>query len=170
MYQQDVYIEKSIRRNVPSITKFFNVILFILTIFVAFLFVFVNYATFGIPLIAMVIVTYFVSQNAKVEYDYTYTNGTLEITKIVRQRRRKELIECEMKDIIVVAPSRSDPVQAYIGRAMKTYDCLSHEEGVPYYTMIVIDKKSGSEVKILFEPGGEMLEAMSRISPEKIHK
>ena len=168
MYQ-DIYVEKSIKRNTPSITKFLNLILIVLTVFVAFLFLVVNYAMFGIPLIAMIIVTYFVSQNAKVEFDYIYTNGTLEITKIVRRRKRKDLIECEMKDVIVVAPSRSGPVQAYIGRAMKTYDCLSHEEGVSYYTTIVKDNKSGSEVKVLFEPGEEMLEAMHRISPEKIH-
>lgn len=168
MYQ-DVYIEKSIRRQTPAVTKGLNLLLIIVTVIVAFEFVFVNYAWFGIPLVVMIVITYFVSQNAKLEFDYVYTNGILEITKIRRRRKRKDLLECEMKDVIVIAKSKTKPVQPYIGRNMKTFDCTSHLPEVNYYTMIVRQPKTGVETKILFEPGDEMLEAMKRISPEKIY-
>ena len=46
MYQ-DMYVEQSVHRYVPTVTKVLNVLLIIATIFVAFQFVFVNYAVFG---------------------------------------------------------------------------------------------------------------------------
>lgn len=169
MIYQDVYIEKSVHRKAPAITKIYNVIMIGITLFVAFNFVFVDYKVFGIPLIAMIVASYFVIQNTKVDFDYTYTNGELEITKIKRKTKRQELISCEMKDIVVVAPSKTEPVQPYIGRHMQTYDCLSHDPQVSYYTMIIRDPERGNEIKILFEPGEDLLEAMRRISPDKIH-
>ena len=168
MYQ-DEYIEQSVHRYVPSVTKVLNILLMVATIIVAFQFVFVNYALFGIPLVAMIIITYIVSQNAKIDFDYTYTNGLIEITRILRKNKRKDLVVCEMKDVVVVAKSKTDPVKPYIGRRMKTFDCTSHEEGVSYYTMIVRNDKTGAETKVLFEPGEEMLSVMHRISPDKVY-
>ena len=55
------------------------------------------------------------------------------------------------------------------GRNMKTYDCLSHDPAVTYYTMIIRDPDMGNEIKVLFEPGEDLLEAMQRISPDKVH-
>lgn len=117
----------------------------------------------------MIIACYFVTQNTKIDFDYTYTNGILEITKIKRKTKRQELISCEMKDLVVVARSKTEPVQPYIGRNMKTYDCLSHDPSVTYYTMIIRDPDMGNEIKVLFEPGEDLLEAMQRISPDKVH-
>lgn len=168
MYQ-DIYIEESVHRQVPAVTKGLNILLVIATVAVAFQFVFVNYAWFGIPLIVMIVVTYFVSQNAKLDFDYVYTNGVLEITRIRRKRRRKDLLECEMKDVVVIARSKTEPVQPYIGRHMTTYDCTSHNPDVVYYTMIVRNANNGAETKVLFEPGQELLEAMKRMSPDKVY-
>ena len=160
MIYQDVYIEKSVHRKAPAVTKIYNVLMIMITIFMALNFVFVDYRVFGIPLIVMIIACYF---------DYTYTNGILEITKIKRKTKRQELISCEMKDLVVVARSKTEPVQPYIGRNMKTYDCLSHDPAVTYYTMIIRDPDMGNEIKVLFEPGEDLLEAMQRISPDKVH-
>lgn len=169
MIYQDTYIERSIHRKAPAVTKVYNVLMVLITLFVAFNFVFVDYKVFGIPLVFMVIASYFVTQNTKIDFDYTYTNGVLEITKIKRKTKRQELVNCEMKDVVVVARSKTEPVQPYIGRNMKTYDCLSHEPDVGYYTMILRDSEMGNEIKILFEPGEELLNAMHTVSPEKIH-
>ena len=89
MYQ-DVYIEQSIRRRTPRVTKVYSVILILITVFVAVNFLVIDYRLYGLPLIVMIIVTYFATQNTKIEYDYTYTNGMLEITKIKRRNKRPE--------------------------------------------------------------------------------
>jgi len=35
--------------------------------------------------------------------------------------------------------------------------------------MIIRDPDMGNEIKVLFEPGEDLLEAMQRISPDKVH-
>lgn len=169
MIYQDVYIEQAIHRKQPGVTKIYNIILYAITAFVAFNFIFVDYTIFGIPLVAMLVLCYFVTQNVRIDYDYAYTNGLIEITKIKRRSKRVDLVVCEMKDVVVIARSKTEPVQKYIGSRMKTYDCLSHEEGVPYYTMIVRNAATGEETKVLFEPNEEMLAAMHAMSPDKVY-
>lgn len=168
MYQ-DVYTEESVSRVTPKMTTILNIFLVIFTVFVALEFIFIDYKVFGIPLVAMVIVCYFAFQNSQVDFDYVYTNGLLEITKVFRKRKRKDLICCEMKDVVVMAKSKTEPVKPYIGKSMKTYDCTSHESNVAYYTMIVRSEKHGGEIKILFEPGEELLDIMHRMCPDKVH-
>lgn len=169
MIYNDVYMEQHIHRMAPKATKVYNVLLIVITVFMAFNFVFIDYRIFGLPLIAMIIATYFVTQNTKLDFDYSFTNGLLEITKIKRKKKRQDLISCEMKDVVVVAPSKTDPVQPYVGRRMKTFDCLSHDPQVPYYTMIIRDPDTKSEIKVLFEPNENLLEAMFRAAPSKVH-
>lgn len=169
MIYNDVYMEQHIHRMAPKATKFYNILLMVLTVFVAFNFVFIDYRIFGLPLIAMIIATYFVTQNTKLDFDYSFTNGLLEITKIKRKTKRQDLICCEMKDVVVVAPSKTEPVQPYVGRKMKTFDCLSHDPQVSYYTMIIRNPDTGSEIKVLFEPNENFLEAMFRAAPSKVH-
>ncbi len=166
---QDVYMEQHIHRQTPKVIRIYNILLIAITVFVAFSFVFIDYRIFGLPLIIMIIAAYFVTQNTKVDFDYTYTNGFLEITKIKRKSKRQDLICCEIKDIVVVAPSKTGPVQPYVGRHMKTFDCLSHDPEVSYYTMIIRDPNTRTETKVLFEPDEALLEAMHRIAPDKVH-
>ena len=45
---------------------------------------------------------------------------------------------------------------------MKTFDCTSHEEGVPYYTMIIKHPADDREIKVLFEPNEELLNEFKR--------
>ena len=53
MIYQDVYIEKSVHRTAPAVTKIYNVLMIMITIFMALNFVFVDYRVFGIPLIVI---------------------------------------------------------------------------------------------------------------------
>ena len=107
---------------------------------------------------------------AERDYEITYTSGTLDIDVIYGKSRRKHLVTVESEDIVVMAKSKTDPVKPYIGSSMKTYDCISHEEGVPYYCLIYRNKDRGAEEKVLFEPSSELLEELWRHSPQKIHK
>ena len=46
-----------------------------------------------------------VSDNCRVEYDYTFTNGNLDVSRVLNNRRRKYLTALEMKDVIRCGPA-----------------------------------------------------------------
>ncbi|MCR5097853.1 MAG: hypothetical protein K6B14_02775 [Lachnospiraceae bacterium] len=104
------------------------------------------------------------------DFEINYTNGELEIDTIMGKSRRKNLISLQADDIVVLARSKTEPVQPYIGRRMKTYDCISHEPDVPYYCMIYKNSATGEEEKVLFEPGEKLLDELSRRQRGKIYK
>ena len=45
------------------------------------------------------------SDNCRVEYDYTFTNGNLDVSRVLNNRRRKYLTALEMKDVIRCGPA-----------------------------------------------------------------
>lgn len=45
------------------------------------------------------------SDNFRVEYDYTFTNGNLDVSRVLNNKRRKYLTALEMKDVIRCGPA-----------------------------------------------------------------
>ncbi len=115
------------------------------------------------------LLAYYIRTHSQIEFEADFTNDSLDVDVIYNQAKRKNLVSLDMDDVIVVAPSKTDPVKPYIGKSMKTYDCTSHEEGVKYYCMIFKNKKKEREEKLLFEPSRELLDMMRRKHPREIH-
>ena len=47
---------------------------------------------------------YVLKNNQRIEYDYTFTNGILDIAKIINNSKRKKLLSLDVKEFEVVAP------------------------------------------------------------------
>jgi len=47
-----------------------------------------------------------VKDNCRVEYDYSFTNGTLDISRILNSRRRKYLCEMNMAEVVRCGPAQ----------------------------------------------------------------
>ena len=45
------------------------------------------------------------SDNCRVEYDYTFTNGNLDVSRVLNNKRRKYLPALEMKDVLRCGPA-----------------------------------------------------------------
>ena len=45
------------------------------------------------------------SDHCRVEYDYTFTNGNLDVSRVLNNKRRKYLTALEMKDVIRCGPA-----------------------------------------------------------------
>ena len=164
----DVYLESvTHRKQNPAGRAAFviSVVMAVLTFFVGFLYPGSYMLCFLFTVMAL-----WTGQYTEREYEISYTNGTLDIDVIYGKSKRKSLVSVESEDIVVMARSRTEPVERYIGSKMKTYDCISHEEGVPYYCLIYKNRDEGSEEKVLFEPGEAILDELWRHAPQKIHK
>ncbi len=164
----DVYIEDVTHRKQTALSKglfYVSVVMTVLTLAWGFL----DRGAFFVCFLFAGLV-FFCGRSGERDYELSYTNGTLDIDVIYGKSRRKSLVSVEVEDIVVIAKSKTEPVQKYIGSKMKTYDCISHEEGVTYYCMIIRNKELGSEEKILFEPSEQLLDELWRRAPQKVHK
>lgn len=171
MYQ-DTFVENFISRKTSSMTRIMTGVLIGMTVLTGLGMLFSLSIYLLIPFLMFLGFSYYYSLQTVLDFDYSFTNGTFEIARIRFKRKRKVLLSINVREeLVVVAPSRTEPVMPYLGKKMTTYDCTSHEEGVRYYTMIArLKSHDGQEVKVLFEPDDAMLTAMERIVPREIHR
>ena len=102
----DNFAEQLVKKELTKSDKTHNIITLILGIFMIVFFLATSVITIGrgglfafigvILAIAFGFLTYSKLQNSKVEYEYTFTNGELDIDKIIAQKKRKEMLTVQV--------------------------------------------------------------------------
>lgn len=168
----DMYSEKLVRRKPSTKTIVLKAAIATLTMFLAYLVFYIfssSLQLIGFMPIAVAAIL-FVGWKAftffNTEYEYTVTNGSLDIDKIVAKKSRKRLCTVLAKNIETLAPYTPDYRGAYDTGAFKeTIDARSdekNEEGVWY---VVGEATKGGRVRILFEPDDRALYIFERNIP-----
>ena len=166
---ENTFIEQNVIRQMSSSDKLLRGVSMGFTILNAVLYAFTASFLFLIPFVMFIILTYFVYQNSKQDFDYILTGTVLDLARIKNRSRRKAVASIDLgSDLVVLAPSRTEPVREYVGKRMKTLDLTSHEEGKKYFTMIAQNSANGQLMKVLFEPNEELLTMMYRMQPRKV--
>lgn len=166
--QQDAFEEVTVQKAVTGQIKALHLMSVVFTV-LFFIAAFLFHYLFILPAIVYLVITIFNYMNTHgIEYEYEYTAGTLEIYKIIRQKKRKLLVIVDCKDIIVMAPAGTEPVLPYKGRKMKTYDVTSLRDDVPFYVLIYKDTKLNAECKIFFEATEALAVAMRNANPRQV--
>lgn len=110
---------------------------------------------------------WFLTQDAKSEYEYSYIEGTLSFAKIRAKSRRKAIAEIEMPDVILIAPSSAHELYNYHHNNQTTI--RDYSSGNPSAkTYEVVYKKGDNTVIIVFEPDVEMLDMIRKRYPRQV--
>lgn len=170
MYLQDVHVENYANRGKSMGMLSLKIFLIVLTVIFLLLGMFmppVFLAAIGSGLLA-----WFVGTRSELDFDYSYTNGTIDVAKVYTKSYRKHFLTVDMKDVVVVGPVGSDSVRAYQGRGIKTIDCSSRSQDAKTYEIVYHDTKSNNnaEVILLMDLEDDFLDAMSTVAPSAVHK
>lgn len=106
------------------------------------------YPIFYLMALVLAVIAFFLLRSWRYEFEYSYVNGDLEISKIIRKARRKELYRCDRKDMASVTKGRKAPG----GRPVR--DFTSGLKRARVYTI-----QTGAEC-IYVEPNEDFLEEM----------
>lgn len=171
---QDTYYETSITRNPTRGQVYFSYLL-IAMIFISAITVMLYFPYAGIPLavlaaIIFYVIYYFYKRGIYLDFDYTMTNGELDIAKVMGGEKRKHLITINCREgIIFLAPLKSPELKQYDEKRLKTYDCTSLQENAPVYCMIAkAAGDNGEEIRLYFEPDQDMIKEFHRLSPRNV--
>ena len=104
----------------------------------------------------------------KVEYEYIFTNGELDIDAIYNRSRRKRMFSANVKEFEIMAhvedPNHSGAFQG----TQETLDFSSGSTGPDSYAFIT--NKNSKRVKVIIQPNEKMLKAISGVmSRAKLH-
>lgn len=169
MYLQDVHVENYANRGKSmgmQMLFVFMVIVSVLSMMIGLFAPPVFLAT-----IAFVLLAWFIKSRVELDFDYAYTNGSIDIAKVFDKSSRKRFLSFDMKDVIVVGPVGSDSVRAYQGRGIKTIDCSARNPEIKTYEIVYHDKKSNNaETIVLMDLEDDFLEAMKAVAPRAVNK
>lgn len=109
---------------------------------------------------------YYMSQRSRVEYDYTFTNGTLDIAKILNGKTRKKVLSLDAEEIMDMQPITSEAFQKYFDdKNIKKANMFLNKGTHLYYMLFVKEEK---KVVVIFEPDQQLIEYMKMFNTDNI--
>ena len=103
-----------------------------------------------------------------IEYEYSVTNGEVDIDKIIAQKKRKRVLNIDCKQFEIVASVRDQEHQTEYQdpTISKTIETMSSYDAVNLYYAIFTHE--GKKTRLIFEPTEKMLSVFKAYIPRKI--
>ena len=96
------------------------------------------------------------SDNCRVEYDYTFTNGNLDVSRVLNNKRRKYLTALEIKDVIRCGPAKGPAFAKTLNEpGIKRHNWFVNREANLYFFYF---QKKGLKHVIILELTDEMVD------------
>ena len=96
------------------------------------------------------------SDHCRVEYDYTFTNGNLDVSRVLNNKRRKYLTALEMKDVIRCGPAAGPAFAKTLNEPdIKRHNWFVNREANLYYFYF---QRKGVKHMIVVELTQEMVD------------
>ena len=95
------------------------------------------------------------SDNCRIEYDYTFTNGNLDVSRVLNNKRRKYLTALEMKDVIRCGPAAGPAFKKTLSEpGIKVHNWFVNRDAKLYYFYF---QRKGVKHVIVLELTDEMV-------------
>ncbi len=108
--------------------------------------------------------------NRNIEYEYDYTNGSLEIAKIIDNSKRKSVVTIEPAQIKLVAAVGTNESLRFDHVKLKTLDCSAHSDEYKDYILVAHSEVKGNDFKVIFNPSDKLLDAMSKYNKNEVYR
>lgn len=129
--------------------------------------IYLNFVT-ALLLLAISGGLFFLSRSLYIEYEYDFTNGDIDIDKIIHMSKRKRTVSFNVKDIEVLAPINSDSIKDFSGKPDKLISCYpATYEGNIYIAMVT---GGADRFQLKFAPDEEFLNLCYKYNPRAIKK
>lgn len=114
----------------------------------------------------IVVGLFYIRVNIRVEYEYSFTNGELDVDKVINNTKRKRLLTVDMRKIERMAPVEDESYAAYDADAQmkRTYAIINRYSQIYY----VVWGEGTNRQMLLMEPSREMVEMMRQYNAKNI--
>ena len=109
---------------------------------------------------AAAVLLFLLKDNLKVEYEYTFTNGSLDFAKVMRGARRKELGSMNVANVSACGHVAHDSFHRYLSmKDVEKKNWFLNRDGNLFYFYYV---KENKKHMIIIEPSEEMVGMITR--------
>ncbi len=168
----DIFIEHMVKKR-KTAKDYLKVVLCILSIVGMLGLMVLSLAINYIGLILFVvcgIVIYIIGRVASsinTEYEYAFTNGALDVDKIIAAKRRRRMASLNARSIEIMASVDSDRIDPYLNdRSIKRKYACTHIYDNGVYFVIYADDKN--KYMLLFNPNEGIKDGFKRLNSQKV--
>lgn len=118
--------------------------------------------------IGTAVLLFLIKDHLKIEFEYTFTNGTLDFAKVMRSVKRKELATMNVANVAACGHVAHDSFRKFL--AMKDVNkrnwFLNRDGNLFYFYYVKENKKN----MIIIEPSEEMVEMIRHYLPAGVYQ
>ncbi|MCJ7689168.1 MAG: DUF6106 family protein [Clostridiaceae bacterium] len=103
-----------------------------------------------------------------VEYEYQFTNGEIDIEKILEMKKRKKVTTFNIKEVTLLALEDSDAVKDFSNKPKSIEKCFSTNAKAKVYVAMVTE--GTNRMQLMFMPDAKFLELCYRSNPRVVKK
>ncbi len=169
----DVFKEQLVKKEITpknNLIKAGIIVGAILIILISSMLIVFSIVRILFPVILLVVLggAYFLLTMQNVEYEYVYTNGELDIDRIINKSRRKRVFSSDVRAIEIIAHIEDKNHANEFKSLEKTLDFSSGK--IKPNTYVGRLSYEGKMVKLIIEPNESLQQAMlSLLSPRKFY-
>jgi len=129
---------------------------------------------FSIPAIVITLIfgaiaygCYVLRGKQRIEYDYTFTNGILDIAMVINNSKRKKLLSTDVKEFEMLAPISDAGFERMLNHPgiEQKFNYFLNRGGGLYYAVFT---HNGKKTLMVFEPSEKMVEMMKLYNPRNV--
>jgi len=158
----DIFKEQIIKKK-PTRKDTFIRIGLIIAVFMFFMVIMASPLVSFAPFLLLVAIfgAWFAMSFLKVEYEYAFTDGELDIDVIYNRSRRKRRFSARVNDFIIMAHVEDKTHMGEFENAQEVHDYSSGVVSPDTYAFMI--NYNGKRTKIIIEPNAVMLKAMAGV-------
>ena len=171
----DTFAEQLVKKNETSADKKRRIILILLGILLTIAMTLLSFLQLDKPLLAflgMILAaasgygTYFIVQGTYIEYEYAFTNGDLDVAKIIAKKKRVEMLTVDVRTFSDFGKYNDEMEETKDMTVIFASDNIASHE---YYADF--NHQYYGKTRLVFVPDKNILECLTRSLPPKLrHK
>lgn len=123
---------------------------------------------FALVLIALAVACFFYKSKLYVEYEYQFTNGEVDIEKILEMKKRSKVTTFHIKEIGLLALDDSDVVKDFASKPTSIVKCYpTTAKGQIYVAMVTQGK---DKMQLMFMPDERFINLCFKYNPRAVKR
>jgi hypothetical protein len=163
----DNFHEQLITTSKTAIYKILNILMYVFGVISGVLLGSLNIIP-AIFLIAITVGIFFCKRNLFIEFEYNFTNGEIDVDKIVEMKKRTRMLTFNVKDIELLAEENSSFAQEFSKKPLKKINAIPRDFKKNVYVAMITG--SGEKINLRFAPDEEFIALCYKYNPRATKK
>jgi cephalosporin hydroxylase len=161
----DLFFEKIVSKK-KSVIDIIIAVIILVSAIILVLVMAILLRGFGLAIgIGIIYGAYYLLSSLNIEFEYTMTNGDLDIDKIISQRKRKKLFSGNSRDFEIIAKLSSGKYGSQYQAIMNKIDATHSMKSENVY--FIVARNNNLKCILFFEPDDRMILSFRQYNPSR---